>query len=142
MADTTKPLVKLVCGECGGDDCGYEATASWSVAAQALELGSHFDQSWCNECGDVELKRVPITAEEHAEAQAIAATFGPRPISLAHQAVAGAVKAMAGPRYGWFPDRTRALAAAALANALATADPDFDRAAFMAASGVADIEAD
>jgi predicted RNA-binding Zn-ribbon protein involved in translation (DUF1610 family) len=70
MTDHTKPLIKFVCPKCGGEDVGYDATAAWNVVGQCLELGSHFDASWCNECGDVDLRKVALTTEEAAEVAA------------------------------------------------------------------------
>lgn len=66
-------MFKLVCPKCGGEEVGYEATASWDKANQRLELGSHYDSSWCNVCGDVEVKKVPLTDDERAEALVIQA---------------------------------------------------------------------
>lgn len=61
-----------VCPDCDGGECGREATASWDIAGQRFELGSKYEQGWCNECGDVELKREPISTADWEEAIALA----------------------------------------------------------------------
>lgn len=55
--------IKMVCGNCGSDDCGLDATARWSVETQKYELASTFDDGWCDACGgnDVSLEEEEIT---------------------------------------------------------------------------------
>ncbi len=43
--------VKVVCDDCGGDDCILmDAFAEWDVEKQDWVLQNTFDNSWCRDC--------------------------------------------------------------------------------------------
>jgi hypothetical protein len=43
--------IKIVCSHCGSDDVRRDAYAEWNVDAQTWELGTVFDQGYCEACG-------------------------------------------------------------------------------------------
>lgn len=61
----TPKRIKIVCGTCGSDDVRRDATASWSVQAQAWELCGVQDQGYCEGAckGEATLEEVEIESE-------------------------------------------------------------------------------
>lgn len=46
------------CPMCGGDHVGYDATSSWDTVKQEWVLGNTYDDSWCNDCGEVNIIQI------------------------------------------------------------------------------------
>lgn len=43
--------ITIVCAECGSDDVRRDAWGEWDVENQCWELGTVFDQGYCESCG-------------------------------------------------------------------------------------------
>lgn len=57
-------ITTFVCANCGSDHCGYDATAHHDPVTGDWVLGSMYDSTWCNDCGEVNLKEVVLTKED------------------------------------------------------------------------------
>lgn len=57
---TTPTPIDIYCGECGSRNVTRDATAAWSISAQAWELQSVQDQGYCDDCGgETHLREAP-----------------------------------------------------------------------------------
>jgi hypothetical protein len=57
--------IKIVCSECGSDDVFRDAWAVWNVESQDWELGTVFDQGFCDACGrEQSLEEVAVAVDE------------------------------------------------------------------------------
>lgn len=57
---TTPTPIDIYCGECGSRNVTRDATAVWSIIAQAWKLQSVQDQGYCNDCGgETHLREAP-----------------------------------------------------------------------------------
>ncbi|MAO54733.1 MAG: hypothetical protein CMM61_03420 [Rhodospirillaceae bacterium] len=57
------PKIEVVCHSCGSPDVGRDATAKWDTANQTWDLGTVYDQGFCEDCnGDAVL--IERTAED------------------------------------------------------------------------------
>ena len=60
--------IKIVCGECGSEDCGRDATARWCVETQDWELSCVQDDAWCDgECAGERVRLVEVELEDQTE---------------------------------------------------------------------------
>ena len=54
------PKIEVVCHSCGSSDVGRDATAKWDTANQTWDLGTVYDQGFCEDCnGDAVLVERP-----------------------------------------------------------------------------------
>jgi len=58
-----RQLVEYRCPHCGGDHVGHDATSRFNPITQAWELGSQYDDTWCNDCGETSLDTVVLEGE-------------------------------------------------------------------------------
>jgi len=67
---TNKKKITIVCRECGSDNVMRDAWAVWSVDAQEWELGTVFDQGFCDDCGgEASLDEKPASIAPKREQQ-------------------------------------------------------------------------
>lgn len=50
MGSQPKAKVKMVCSNCGSENCGKDASVRWNVDTQAYEVSGIFDDGWCEDC--------------------------------------------------------------------------------------------
>lgn len=48
-----KPRIRMVCSHCGSENVTRDASASWSIEAQAWVLKGVMDTTYCEVCNDV-----------------------------------------------------------------------------------------
>lgn len=59
--------IKIVCSDCGSENVMRDAWAVWNAETQEWELGSVFDQGFCDDCQcESSLEEQPMT-ESKAE---------------------------------------------------------------------------
>jgi hypothetical protein len=52
--------VRVVCGDCGGEDVVRDAWAAWDVGSQTWELHATLDAAFCHDCDtEVTLAELP-----------------------------------------------------------------------------------
>lgn len=64
-------MVKMMgvrCTQCGSEEAGHDANASWDTARQEWTLASAQDQHWCPNCGEVEHEHYELRGQELADA--------------------------------------------------------------------------
>jgi hypothetical protein len=56
--------IRIICSECGGANVRRDAWAEWNEQHQRWELGTVFDQGFCEDCGvEVTLDEQPLPRE-------------------------------------------------------------------------------
>lgn len=61
-------MMGVRCTNCGSDEAGHDANASWDVDRQEWALASTQDQHWCPNCGEVEHEFYELRGQELADA--------------------------------------------------------------------------
>ncbi len=63
-------ITTFACELCGSTHCGQDATARHDPATGEWIVGSIYDGTWCNDCGEVDLVEVELVGEDADEVMA------------------------------------------------------------------------